>query len=298
MTACSAEQTGGSSRWRAILVAGENVEQATSDCLLACLVFEDTETGARCRIGCDTSCDNHFGCTHPSQLGGVRHCCEFVTQVSGRQHDVSSFTGYVHSEPVPSVLTRSISARDAIRIMAANFAAPLGLERWWEELPEKLTHYRMCKHTFNMLEKLDPERPKLRSTLTGIFNPKTKKYEEIAEKREAKPRGAKNHELCVNSKCTQGADGGRKKKPKKKGDKSRFKKGYCPLCYDMMRAADIAKKAKVNQPGDKPVLSAYMCGFMQINSAGWPRSTPPPPLSSSRRRRRRRRGRGKQGQEE
>jgi hypothetical protein len=84
MTACGAEQTGGSSRWRAILVAGENVEQATSDCLLACLVFEDTETGARCRIGCDTSCDNHFGCTHPGQLGGVRHCCEFVTQVSGR----------------------------------------------------------------------------------------------------------------------------------------------------------------------------------------------------------------------
>eukprot|EP01047_Picozoa_sp_COSAG01_P013283 COSAG01_NODE_619_length_14786_cov_73.363110_2_plen_121_part_00 len=53
---------------------------------------------------CDTSCDNHFGCTHPGQLGNTRHCCEFVTQVSGRQLDLSSFTGYVHSEPVPSVL--------------------------------------------------------------------------------------------------------------------------------------------------------------------------------------------------
>jgi hypothetical protein len=83
MSSCATQENAGSSQFRAILVSGQNAERAPSDCLFACLQFEDTTTGVREGIGCDASCDNHFGCCHPSQMGNTRHCCDFVLDTNG-----------------------------------------------------------------------------------------------------------------------------------------------------------------------------------------------------------------------
>ena len=84
------QEIAGMGRFEAFLVDGENAERASSQCLFACLQFEDTVMGGRVKIGCDASCDNWFGCTHPNQSGGTRHCCEFANQGLAIMHDSSA----------------------------------------------------------------------------------------------------------------------------------------------------------------------------------------------------------------
>lgn len=224
----------GMGRFEAFLADGQNAERASSQCLFACLQFEDTVTGGRVKIGCDASCDNWFGCTHPNQSGGTRHCCEFANQGLGRVKDPDSYTGYVHDPdlPLPKVRTKSISDNIAVCIMAANFAAPV--LRWWELLPEKLTSYRVCQHVINMLKKQDPDRATTRS-ISAIFNPATKEYDKVATEEDASPaapitrKQLADKDLCANNRCAHGKGGGRKKKPKGKVDrKKQFISNLCP----------------------------------------------------------------------
>ena len=115
------QEIAGMGRFQAHLVDGQNAERASSQCLFACLQLEDTVTGELTKIGCDASCDNWFGCTHPKQSGGTRHCCEFTNQGQGRVKDAASYTGYVATSTIQSVALKSRRGRSPTTMLSASW---------------------------------------------------------------------------------------------------------------------------------------------------------------------------------